>query len=104
MLPVTADDGSVAALNMGKCVDNSWANGSHPEYRGVSVRGEQLFVPKPKGMGDPGRALSSLANDMGITSWAYDSWCRYFGALREFGITEVCGFSALAYHRKVYTP
>ncbi len=91
MVPVTDGNGSVVALNMAKCVDNSWAGGSHPEYRGVSVRGEQLFVPKPRGMGEPGKALSLLANDMGITTWAYDSWCRYYAALRELGITEVCG-------------
>jgi len=83
--------GTKANLAMIKCVDQSWEGGSHPEYRGVSLRGEALHVPRPTGLGKPGLDLTNLANDMGLTTWAYDTWYRYLGALGELGIGEVCG-------------
>ena len=89
----TAPDrfGIKANVAMLKCVDSSWAGGSHPEYRGSSTRGEQLYIPHPPGMGEAGVDLANLANDLGITTWAYDTWYRYLAGLRELGINEVCG-------------
>ena len=76
---------------MTTCVDGSWIGGSHAEYRGTSMRGVDLYVPRPSGLGQPGVALGDLANDMGMTTWAYDTWFRYLAGLRELGIHEVCG-------------
>jgi aldehyde:ferredoxin oxidoreductase len=78
-------------FSMLTCVDNSWIGGSHPEYRGTSLRGESLYIPRPMGLGHPGVALGDLANDMGMTTWAYDTWFRYLAGLRELGIHEICG-------------
>ena len=78
-------------VRMVKCVNGSLGRGSHPEYRGASVTGEKLFVPRPPGLGEPGLDLGNLIEDMGLTAWSYDTWYRYLGGLRELGINSVGG-------------
>ncbi|MBN1400869.1 MAG: hypothetical protein JXA74_08520 [Anaerolineae bacterium] len=89
--PIADRYGTGTAVRMPKCVNNCWSGGSHPEYRGVFVDGRELYVPKPPGMGAAGHELGHLIEDMGLTAWSYDSWYRYWGALRELGITELYG-------------
>ena len=89
--PLEDHYGSGSTQNMSTCVDGSWIGGSHPPYHGVNVRGEEITVPHPPGLGERGLNLANLANDIGITSWAYDTWYRYFGALAALGIREVHG-------------
>ena len=48
-------------------------------------------MPRPKGWGEEGRPLDHMLEDVGLTSWCYGNWARYFGALREQGITELLG-------------
>ncbi len=90
MEPLTDHYGVGAAYKMSLCVDSGWARGSHPEYRGRSLHGE-LFVPRPRGLGEMGLNVGSLVEDLGMTTWVYDTWYRYFGALKELGIHEIEG-------------
>ncbi|MFO7917959.1 MAG: aldehyde ferredoxin oxidoreductase N-terminal domain-containing protein [Anaerolineae bacterium] len=78
-------------VKMQKCNNGAWANGSHPEYEGVFVDGQELYIPRPPGMGEAGLDVSNLVEDMGLTSWAYSTWYRYFAGLRELGIEEIDG-------------
>jgi aldehyde:ferredoxin oxidoreductase len=89
--PIVDHYDSGASLNMTTCVDGSWMGGSHLGYQGRSVRGEELSIPRPTGLGDAGANVANLVNDLGMTTWVYDTWSRYFGALREMGIREVDG-------------
>jgi len=76
---------------MAKCNNQGFQVGPHPGYEGRSSTGQTLTVPRPKGFGDKGRALDHLLADVGLTTWCYSNWGRYFGALREQGITELLG-------------
>lgn len=80
-----------STMRMSKCVNGSWVRGSHPEYRGEHVSGDKLFVPRPPGLGEEGLDLGNLIEDVGMTTWAYDSWYRWLGGLRELGIYDVKG-------------
>ena len=42
-------------------------------------------------MGDLGLDVASYMEDMGLTTWSYDTWYRYLGGLRELGVTEIMG-------------
>ncbi|MBC7337363.1 MAG: hypothetical protein H5U01_14010, partial [Clostridia bacterium] len=79
------------AYRMAKCVNNSWVGGSHPAYQGRHVDGYELVVPRPPGLGEAGIDLGNLVEDLGFTTWFYDTWYRFFGGLRELGIQEVAG-------------
>lgn len=91
MEPITDHYGVGASYKMSLCVDSCWARGSHPEYRGRSLRGEELYIPRPGGLGPMGTNVGSLVEDLGMTTWVYDTWGRYFGALKELGIHEIEG-------------
>ena len=79
------------SVRMLKCVNNSWMKGSHPAYEGTSAQGEQLAVPRPPGLGELGIDLGNLIEDLGLTSWFYDTWYRYLGGLQALGIREILG-------------
>ena len=82
--------GHDSPANMSTCVDSLWIVGSGREYQGTSVRGETLSLAKVPGFGPEGADLANLAESMGITSWAYHTWGRYFQSLRHLGIREIC--------------
>ncbi len=91
MEPLTDHYGVGTSYKMSLCVDSSWARGSHPEYRGRLQSGEELHIPRPSGLGPLGTNVGSLVEDLGMTTWVYDTWCRYFSALEELGIHEIEG-------------
>jgi len=77
--------------HMLKCNNGAMMRGSHPAYQGVHVDGHTLDIPRPPGFGDIGLDLASYIEDMGLTSWCYDTWYRYLGGLQTIGITEIMG-------------
>lgn len=89
--PIVDHYGSGATLRMSTCVDSSWVGGSHPAYHGRSLRGEEVYIPRPTGLGAMGANVGNLVEDLGMTTWIYDTFSRYFGGLREMGIHEVAG-------------
>jgi aldehyde:ferredoxin oxidoreductase len=90
--PQTLVDG--LPRRMIKCVNGSWQRGSHPAYEGVHVDGHELTVPRPPGLGEAvGLDLGNLIEDMGLTTWFYDTWYRWLGGLREMGIDDVDGLA-----------
>jgi aldehyde:ferredoxin oxidoreductase len=91
MAKVPRQLGDGPALRMAKCVNNSWVGGSHLGYEGTHINGQRLTIPHPPGLGDVGYDLGNLVEDLGLTSWFYDSWYRYFGGLREMGIHDAAG-------------
>lgn len=78
-------------VRMLKCQNGAFVRGSHPGYDGVSADGVRLVIPRPPGLGEAGLGLGNLVEDLGLTAWFYDSWYRYFGGLRELGVTEIAG-------------
>lgn len=80
-----------APLNMTTCMDESWIEDPHAGYEGVEYQGKKLRIPQPPGFGRLGPELGNLAEDMGITTWVYDTWYRWFGALGLLGINQVLG-------------
>ncbi|OKY78834.1 MAG: Aldehyde:ferredoxin oxidoreductase [Candidatus Methanohalarchaeum thermophilum] len=81
--------------NMKTCVDGAWVGGGHPDYQGYFLEDEnnrELDVPRPPGLGEPGEDLVAKAEYMGITSWSYDTWYRYFKGLKKQGIDEIDGY------------
>lgn len=80
-----------APLNMRSCVDGAWIGGTGRPYRGTHPGGQKLYVPELPGLGPRGADVANLAEDLGLNRWCYQSWGRYFAALRELGIGEVCG-------------
>lgn len=82
-----------AKWNVSTCNDGRWARerGRHTAYEGTSVTGQKLFVPGVPGFGQVGLDLANLAEDMGMTRWAYQAWGQYLGALQHIGIDKICG-------------
>ena len=82
-LPKGAQKDSPVRALMAKCNNQGFQVGPHPGYEGQSSTGQSLTVPRPKGFGEAGRELDHLLEDVGLTTWCYSNWGRYFGALRE---------------------
>lgn len=84
-----------AKWNMGTCNDRRMARSGGSRrpisYEGTSVTGQKLFVPGVSGFGDVGLDLANLAEDMGISTWAFQTWAQYLGALQHLGIDRICG-------------
>ena len=80
-----------SGLLMRTCNEGVWAGGIRAPYKGISANGEQLDLPGAPGLGPAGMDISSLATDMGLTTWAFHTFGNYLGALRSLGVEQVLG-------------
>ncbi|NLG50201.1 MAG: hypothetical protein GX552_08845 [Chloroflexi bacterium] len=79
-----------ARMSMMTCNEGSWSGGRARTYEGSRGQDDLSLMNAP-GLGQMGVDIANLVEDMGITTWSFNTWGVYFAGLKALGIHELLG-------------